>query len=212
MTAAPAHGLEESASPAAAHGLDARSRVGPNAVIQLGHALRAQHRKALAIQVYEAAGLREWLDQPPQGMVNEGAVNQLFRALRGRLAAEEAAIVAAEAGARTAEYLLANRIPRPAHGMLRLLPEPLSARLLLRAIGANAWTFAGSGTFRARAGLPHRVEIVSNPIAIPGCVWHVAVFATLFQALVAPRTRVRHSACCLDGAPACHFEIDHSRR
>ena len=208
MTAGPAHGIDASATPAAADGVDARSRVGPNAVIQLGHALRAQHGKALAIQVYEAAGLRGWLDQPPEDMVDERAVDQLFHALRGRLAAEEAAAVAAEAGARTAEYLLANRLPRPAHGMLRLLPQPLSARLLLRAIGANAWTFTGSGIFRARPGSPHRVEIVSNPIAIPGCVWHVAVFETLFRALVAPHARVRHDSCCLDGAPACLFEID----
>ncbi len=211
MTAAAAHGLAESTPPAAIDATDARSHVGPNAVIQLGHALRAQRGEGLAIEVYEAAGLREWLDEPPRGMVDERAVDRLFRALRRVLAAEEAAAVAAEAGARTAEYLLENRIPRPAHVMLRLLPQRLSARLLLRAISANAWTFAGSGIFRARPGSPHRLEIASNPIPVPDCVWHVAVFETLFRALVAPRARVRHLSCCLDGAPACRFEIDHPR-
>ena len=192
--------------------MDAGSQVGPNAVIQLGHALRARHGEALAARIYEAAGLSAWLCEPPQDMVDEHAVDRLFRALRGSLPAAEAAAVAAEAGERTAQYLLANRIPRAARAISRLLPTALSARLLLRAIAANAWTFAGSGRFRARPGSPHRIEIASNPIATPGCVWHVAVFETLFRALVAPQTRVRHLACCLDGAAACGFEIDHRRR
>ncbi len=212
MTAAAAQGSREPASPAAASGGSPGSRVGPNAVIQLGHALRAQRGEARAVQVFAAAGLREWLDEPPQVMVDERAVDRLFRSLRGCLAAGEAAAVAAEAGERTAQYLLANRIPPAARAALRLLPQPLSARMLLRAIGANAWTFAGSGVFRARPGPPDRVEILANPIAIPGCVWHVAIFEGLFRALVAPRARVRHLSCCLDGAPGCRFDIDRPRR
>lgn len=193
--------------PSAAH---APSRVGPNAIIQLGEALCDRYGREVAGEVYGAAGMCALLDQPPQEMVDEQLVAALFRALRQRLPADEAAAVAADAGERTAQYLLANRIPRPARALLKALPAPLSARLLLRAMAANAWTFAGSGSFRARAGSPHRVEIAANPIAMPGCVWHVAVFQTLFRALVAPRAGVRETACCLQGVPACRFEIAHA--
>jgi len=188
-------------------GLD---RVGPNAIIQLGEALLDRHGRELAREVYEAAGVCGLLDHPPQRMVDEQLVATLFRALRRRLPADEASAVAADAGERTARYLLANRIPGPARALLKALPAPLSARLLLRAMAANAWTFAGSGSFRARAGSPHRVEIVANPIAMPGCVWHVAVFQTLFRALVAPRARAWQTACCREGALACSFEIAHA--
>ncbi len=189
----------------------ADARVGPNAIVQLGEALRARLGEERAAEVYAAAGLSPLLSDPPQAMVDERLVAALFRALYDQLPGEEPGALAAEAGARTASYLLANRIPAPARVALGLLPRGLSARLLLRAIAGNAWTFAGSGGFRARAGRPHRIEIAANPIPLPGCVWHVAVFEGLFRALVAPEARVRHVACCLAGAPACRFEIGFER-
>lgn len=182
-------------------------RVGPNAIIQLGHALRVQRGEERAQEVFAAAGIPEQLHVPPADMVDERSVRALFDALHARLSPAEASAAAADAGARTADYLLANRIPRPVGRVLARLPAWASARLLLRAITANAWTFAGSGVFTARAGSPHVVEIADNPIAIPGCVWHVAVFEGLFRALVSARTEVRHARCCLEGAPACRFEI-----
>jgi divinyl protochlorophyllide a 8-vinyl-reductase len=185
-------------------------RVGPNAVIQLGQALRALEGEARALEVFEAADMPEWLSESPEDMVDERRVRQLFDALHARLPAERAAAAAADAGTRTADYLLANRIPRPVCLVLARLPAWASSRLLLRAITANAWTFAGSGAFTARAGTPHVVEIADNPIAMPGCTWHAAVFEGLFRALVSPRTVVRHVRCSLDGTPACRFEISHA--
>lgn len=184
-------------------------RVGPNAVIQLARALQSWHGEARAREVFAAAGVPDLLDQPPDAMVDERVVAALFDALHARLPAAQAAAAAADAGARTAGYLLAHRIPGPVRVVLVRLPAWVSARLLLRAIAANAWTFAGSGAFTARPGRPHVVEIGRNPIAMPGCSWHVAVFEGLFRALVAPRSEVRHLRCCLKGAPSCRFEIVH---
>ena len=116
--------------------------------------------------------------------------------------------MAGEAGTRTAAYVLANRIPKAAQALLKSLPAPLAGPLLLKAIARNAWTFAGSGRVRTAArGRRFVVEIAANPLAMPGCVWHLAVFEGLFSALVAPRVSVSHPLCCHDGAALCRFEI-----
>ncbi|WP_299622202.1 bacteriochlorophyll 4-vinyl reductase [Pelagibius sp.] len=186
--------------------------VGPNAVIQLGEALRDRLGDRAARDVFAHAGLGHFLANPPSEMVDEDAVRGLFRSLYHLLPSATAAAIAAEAGRRTADYLLANRIPGLARATLRSLPGRLAAPLLLSAIASNAWTFAGSGTLQTRAGSPSLIEIADNPIAIPGCVWHVAVFKTLFGALVTPDVEVHHPQCCHAGAPSCRFEIAPARR
>lgn len=140
-------------------------------------------------------------------MVREAVVADLFEALFLRLPETDAKDVAAEAGRRTADYILANRIPGAAQSILKALPAPLAAPLLLAAIAKHAWTFAGSGRFTARYGAPLIVEIAANPLSMPGCVWHRAVFERLFRSLAAPRADVRHTRCCRTGEPLCRFEI-----
>lgn len=184
------------------------ARIGPNAVIQLGETLAAHGEDRLSREVYLAAGCPGWLAHPPQAMVEEGAVVRLHRALWQLAPPEKAAAYAGEAGMRTGDYILANRIPAPARMLLRLMPAPIAARLLVEAISAHAWTFAGSGRFSARTGTPLIVEIADNPLAGPeGCLWHAAVFRRLFQSLVHAEANVRETACCGAGAPACRFEI-----
>lgn len=151
---------------------------------------------------------------PPDGtaMIPQGEAVRLHRALR---AAEPVAWPAllAEAGARTADYILANRIPAPARGLLRLLPAGPAARLLSAAIAHHAWTFAGTGRFRT-VDL-WTFEITGNPFvqgetsAHPLCVWHAAVFEELYGALVDDRCRCREVQC---GAQArsggvCRFAV-----
>ena len=183
------------------------SCVGPNAAIQLGHALQDHVGEDAARQVFGDAGLTAWLATPPAEMIDEAHAARLFRSLFARLPENTARSIAAQAGTRTADYLLANRIPRPAQTVLKLLPAKAAASLLLRAITRSAWTFAGSGAFSARRGSPIVIEIADNPIAMPGCVWHVGVFERLFRELVARHVRVLHPQCCHDGAPACRFEV-----
>ena len=91
----------------------AASLVGPNAVTQLGIALQERHGERMANRVFAAAGVRRMLIEPPVDMVDECVAASLFASLHARLGKTDAAEVASEAGARTADYLLENRIPRP---------------------------------------------------------------------------------------------------
>lgn len=187
--------------------------IGPNAVIQLGEALRAMLGEQRAAGLYAQAGCAAWFATPPDAMVDERRTAALHQALRRDLP-EEAPRILAEAGRRTGDYILAHRIPKPAQWLLRHLPAGLAGPLLLDAIGRHAWTFAGTGRFTARRGHPCPVEIAGNPLvageraAAPVCVWHAAVFRRLFQELVHPAAEVREIACGATGAPACRFAID----
>ncbi len=183
--------------------------VGPNAVIQLAAALRAAPVAiGAAEQVFASAGFLRLLNVPPDVMIDEAIPARLFEALWRELPPEQAARIAHDAGRRTGAYVLANRIPTVAQVVLRTLPPRFAAPLLLKAIRRNAWTFAGSGICRVTPGNPAIITIAHNPLAMPGCVWHIGVFECLFRALVSEGTRVRHSDCRIDGAPACRFEID----
>lgn len=193
--------------------VDARAQaglVGPNAVIQLGEALRAAPGAiGAAERVFASAGFSRLLRAPPDALIDEAIPASMFAALWRETPPDEAFRIAHDAGRRTGAYLLGNRIPPIAKIVLRALPPYFAAPLLLKAIRRHAWTFAGSGTFRIAPGRPAVVTIANNPLAMPGGAWHVGVFECLFRALVSDRTRVLHTACHVDGAPTCRFEIDY---
>jgi len=186
-------------------------RIGPNAVTRLAEALEALRGRAEAAAVFDGAHLAHRLAAPPGRMVDEAEVIALHAALRARLPADAAAI-AADAGRRTADYLLAHRIPRIMRVVLPRLPARLAARILLAAIGRHAWTFAGSGRFAVLPGRGVRFSIAGGPLArgveaaVPVCDYYAATFQGLFRALVHPATQVAETACEACGAPACVFE------
>ncbi len=181
------------------------ARIGPNALLQLDPLLR---EAGLDRSVYAAAGIEAMPDGT--GMIDERPVARVHQELR-RIAPGRAPDLAHAAGVGTGRYILAHRIPRPAQRLLRMLPAPLAARLLARAIAANAWTFAGSGRFSVKT--PFCFEIADNPVVRgetaprPVCDWHSGVFTTLYAALAHPDMRCTETACCAAGAPACRFEI-----
>lgn len=188
----------------------ATALIGPNAVLQLLPVLDRAGGSALREAILAAAGMTEI----PSGntMIDETPVARLHRALRRQLP-RFAADIAWEAGARTGDYILANRIPPLARRVLRVLPARPSSRLLSAAIARHAWTFAGSGRFRVVSHRPLVFEIEDNPL-VRGeegdhclCQWHSAVFERLFTRLVSRRATVRETACCGAGAAACRFEI-----
>ena len=161
----------------------------------------------------EAMMARAGLFGQPDGsrMIPEGDAARLHRQLR----IEEpdlAPRLSAEAGRRTADYILANRIPGPVRAVLKMLPAGPSARALSRAIARHAWTFAGSGEFRVLD--PWTFEIHDNPI-IRGetsdrclCDWHAGVFARLYAALVNPAATCREVDCgALGRGHVCRFEV-----
>jgi divinyl protochlorophyllide a 8-vinyl-reductase len=185
-------------------------RIGPNAITRLAESLDALFGRAETVAVFAQAGLAARLADPPERMVDEAEVIALHAALRERLPAAAPAI-AADAGRRTADYLLAHRIPGAMRWVLPRLPARLAARILLFAIGRHAWTFAGSGSFAVRPGRELRFSIAKGALARglraggPVCDYYAATFEGLFRALVHPAARVIESECEACGAPACVF-------
>jgi divinyl protochlorophyllide a 8-vinyl-reductase len=163
--------------------------------------------------IFSQAGSPQWLDSPPAEMVDETRVARLHATVRELLPETRANSILKEAGRMTAEYLLANRIPRLAQTVLKILPPSLAARALTRAIGSHAWTFAGTGRFRGDIGSNATFEIWDNPLCrerdlTPGlCVWHTAVFERLFRELVSARTTAEETHCVRNGDPCCRFVL-----
>jgi divinyl protochlorophyllide a 8-vinyl-reductase len=184
--------------------------IGPNAILQLVPVLERVGGRALCDGILAAAGVAAL----PSGaaMIDEAAAARVHAEVR-RQVPDLARAIAAEAGRRTADYILANRIPARAQRVLKALPPPLAARLLARAIARHAWTFAGSGRFEVAARRPLVLALHGNPL-VRGersgqclCHWHAAVFERLFRALASPSAHVRETACVAAGAPACRFEL-----
>jgi divinyl protochlorophyllide a 8-vinyl-reductase len=185
------------------------ARIGPNALLQLVPVLD----RALGLAERRALFTRADVPVPPPdaGMWPEAEVARLHRAIV-QARPDLAPGLLRSAGFGTADYILANRIPRPAKAVIRALPAPLGARLLTTAIAKHAWTFAGSGRFAIERARPLTVTIAANPLACgandaPSCHWHAAVFERLYATLVWPAAQVRETACCACGDAACRFEI-----
>lgn len=181
------------------------ARIGPNAILQLVPVLDAAIGATRRQDLFLAA--RVPLPPPDAGMLTEDQVIRLHRAIADDLSLDAPELLR-RAGLATADYILSNRIPKPAQAVIRALPRPLAARLLAVAIAKHAWTFAGSGAFRIVGYRPLTLSIACNPLAIlPGCPWHAAVFERLFATLVWPDARVHEVCCCGAGAPACVFKV-----
>lgn len=184
--------------------------VGPNAIIQTHAALLEGEGPALTARIFASAGLTPYLHDLPNRMVPAAEVTALSRALSTSLGTHRAAAILAEAGARTADYLLAHRIPRAAQAVLRLLPPPLAAFLLGRLIAAHAWTFAGSAGMSVRGGC---FTLADNPFCPAGreggagCAFTHATFQRLFRALVSRRAQVRPVTCRGAGGVCCRFAV-----
>ena len=190
-------------------------RIGPNAVIRLAESLDALESKAVTKRIFIAAGLGDYVEALPQAMVPEDDVTLLHRRLRSDLGDGRAATVSWLAGQRTADYLLANRIPRTVQRVLRLLPARLAAFILLKAIGAHAWTFAGTSRFTWTMGRPVTLHFEDCPLcrgdhaAAPCCSYYAATFERLFRTLINADSAVKETACIATGAGACAFSISY---
>ncbi len=190
------------------------ARIGPNSILRLIDALEAGPEQGRTREIFERAGLGHHLKNPPTAMVDERDVTTLHKVLRDTLGLERARALGRDAGRRTGDYLLANRIPRFAQIILRLLPSPIASRLLLKAITRNAWTFAGSARFEATPGRIPRVSFTGCSVCAgysstePLCDYYGGTIERLFRELVSARARVTEVQCQATGHPACVFEID----
>jgi divinyl protochlorophyllide a 8-vinyl-reductase len=191
----------------------AQASVGPNAILRVCEALSDRIGAERTASALAPAGLHRYLAEAPTAMVPEDDVAQLQALVRSTLDADGARAVLRDAGRRTGDYLLANRIPRPVQAVLKRLPAPLAARLLAGAIGRHAWTFAGSGRFSSRAGRGYEFRIEGCPLCRrleaqqPACDYYAATFERLFTELVRADARVVETACQARGDRACVFAV-----
>jgi len=176
--------------------------IGPHAVI---HAV-AVMRERLSAQVCDAVLSDAQIAAVPTGdhMISEIAALRVHRwlALREPVACFA---IAEEAAQRTADYIIANRIPAPAVWFLQRLPARLSAPLLMQAIRRHAWTFVGAGKFIPHGAWAFTIDRsgADDPLMPPDSLfhWYAAVFERLYQRLVAPQSRCRLDVpvCVTDG-------------
>jgi len=195
-------------------GVIANDRIGPNAILQVIESVTAKLGGDATRALFLAAGLERHLQQRPSEMVAERDVAVLQSELRKTFGAEVAREISQDAGRRTGDYLLANRIPKMAQWVLKRIPARLAAGVLARAIGKHSWTFSGSGTFSYAPGRPFRFSIAHNPICsrirsdVPVCDYYAATFERIFCEIVHPNTRVVEVQCEATGAQACIFEAN----
>jgi len=185
-------------------------RIGPNAILQMLPVLEAEGGKKLTNAMLEAAGIDAL--PPDTGLIPEAGAAALHQAIRTHLP-ERAKSIATEAGMRTADYVIAHRIPPLIVWLLPRLPHRIAARLLTNSIQHHAWTFTGSGRFNVISHAPIRLQIADNPVVrgevadAPLCHWHAAVFTRLYQRLVRADYAAHELECCANHHPACRFEI-----
>lgn len=123
-----------------------------------------------------------------------------------------ALVIAEEAGARTADYIIANRIPRPAVWLLKRLPALLAAPLLMGAIRKHAWTFVGAGVFTPAGAWGFAIDRTRADDSIPPpdslFLWYAAVFTRLYRVLVATDCTCRMAEPGQDFAPRRTYTIN----
>jgi len=189
------------------------ARIGPNTIIQLAHVLRERYGEDLAsTMLFESTGYA--ISALPGAMVDEREAQSFVRRVMQQLGERPGARVLHEAGHRTADYLMANRIPTAAQWVMKALPARAGLSLLLKAMRANAWTFAGSGTFSVH---PHATgaDLTFHACAMcrdmraegPVCDFYAGTFEHLIRTLVAPRAQVMEVECQAQGAHCCRFEV-----
>jgi divinyl protochlorophyllide a 8-vinyl-reductase len=189
------------------------ARIGPNTIIQLAHVLRDRYGEYLAGSLlFESTGYA--MTALPGAMVDEREAQAFVRTVMTQLGERPGADVLREAGLRTADYLMANRIPRPAQWVMKALPARAGLSLLLKAMRANAWTFAGSGAFSVRthaqgADLTFHACAMCRDMRADGpvCDFYAGTFEHLIRTLVAPRAQVTEVECQAQGGHCCRFEV-----
>ncbi len=170
-----------------------RALIGPNAVLQTVAVMEERLGHATTAAILADAQI----ERLPSGaqMIPEIEALRLHRwlALHDPMGAF---VIAEEAGARTADYIIANRIPKAAAWLLRRLPAMLAAPLLMAAIGKHAWTFVGAGRFTPAGAWRFTIDRTGagDTTLPPDSLfhWYAAVFTRLYRHLVAADCTCRH--------------------
>ncbi len=187
-------------------------QIGPNAIIQTTAALRARVGDTQALAMVQQATGRTF-DTMPEQMVHETEVLALVRALHQQLDAQTFEAVLRDAGERTAQYLMAHRIPRPVQILTRVLPASVALHILMQGILRHSWTFAGTAHVHlARMrNAPSRLVMHHCPMCrglhspAPLCHFYAATLQSLLTELVSANACVTELTCEATGAESCEF-------
>ncbi|GAA0756465.1 bacteriochlorophyll 4-vinyl reductase [Erythrobacter ramosus] len=182
--------------------------IGPNAVLQAV----AVMEERLGVAETAAILADAQIERLPTGehMIPEVEALRLHRwlAMHDPMGA---LVIAEESGARTADYIIANRIPRAAAWLLRHLPARFAAPLLMGAIRKHAWTFIGAGVFTTEGAWRFAIDRSAADDSIPPpdslFLWYAAVFTRLYRVLVAPDCTCRMAEPEQDFPPRRAYSI-----
>lgn len=187
--------------------------IGPNAIIQLANVLVDRCGRGTADALLRES-TRYSLTDLPGHMIPEEEPLAFAQRVMAEYGEARGTLLLRDAGARTGDYLLANRIPRVAQCLIRVLPKCPGLSILLRAMAAHAWTFAGSGRFATlrRAGT---VELSFHGCAMcrgmhgagPVCDFYAGTFERLIRQLVSTTVRVHEVECQAHGGECCRFVV-----
>jgi divinyl protochlorophyllide a 8-vinyl-reductase len=189
------------------------ARIGPNTIIELAHVLRDRYGEHLAgALLFESTGYA--LTALPGAMVDEREAQTFVRLVMTQFGERVGARVLHEAGHRAADYLMTHRIPRGTLWVIRTVPARAGLSLLLKAVQANAWTFAGSGELSVQSHA-RGADLTFHSCAMcrdlqsdrPVCDFYAGTFEHLVRTLVAPRARVAEVECQAQGGHCCRFEV-----
>ncbi|WP_371227450.1 bacteriochlorophyll 4-vinyl reductase [Roseovarius sp. 2305UL8-3] len=183
--------------------------IGPNAILQFLPVLDNQNGPEWREGLLLKAGVPDIPDG--QSMIPETDAARVHKQVRLDVP-DLAPDLARQAGIATADYILKHRIPPPVQWLLKALPARSAAAVLSRAIARHAWTFIGSGQLRVAD--PWTYKISGNPLIanensdVCLCHWHEAVFARLYQTLVASTCTCQETSCGAQGnGHICRFEL-----
>ncbi len=189
---------------------DPEAMIGPNAVLQTLRAIAELEGTTCYEAVARGAALPA---TNPDRMIPEVWFVRLVDSLRRTLPWPRSEAVLRLAGKYTADYVAANRIPRPFRRLLRALPPRLAIPLLLAAFRRHAWTFAGGGRFDTAGEYPADVTLKGCPTCrnAPEATAAGAYYEAAFQGLLrlaAEHATVNETACEACGDPCCRFSIE----
>lgn len=184
-------------------------RIGPNSVLQSLRALAELESAQVLAAIRDRAALPDPL---PDGMIPDAWFVRLVEAIRAELPDDRAEAVLQRAGAHTATYVAAHRIPRPIRALLAVLPARLGIPILLTAFRKHAWTFAGAGRFAIEGEYPGTLVLEDAPTCrehgdgpLRGS-YYAAAFEGLLR-LASARVHVHEIACQGAGAARCRFHV-----
>jgi len=189
------------------------NKIGPNSIIRTVEALKETYGIPKTNEILEKVGKSIFISSLPSEMIDEEEFHSLAVGLHNFLGTEQANKILKRSGQLTAGYLLQNRIPKPAQRILGILPRSIGLKMLLTAIGKNAWTFVGSGNYTFVVGKTPQITI-HNCLAcrgvqsdIPVCSFYASTFETLLQSIIGKNIMVNEATCIAQGNPCCSFPI-----